>query len=31
MVKGPKLKKHELHGGAKVEYLEGVAALEVRA
>jgi hypothetical protein len=31
MVKGPKLQKHELHGAAQVEYLEGVAALEMRA
>ena len=31
MVKGPQPQKHELHGAAQVEYLEGVAALEVRA
>lgn len=31
MAKGPKLQKHELHGTARIEYLEGVAAREVRA
>jgi hypothetical protein len=31
MVKEPQPQKHELHGAAQVEYLERVAALEVRA
>jgi hypothetical protein len=31
MVKEPQPQKHGLHGAAQVEYLERVAALEVRA
>ena len=31
VVKGPRLPKHDLHGAARIEYLEGVAAREVRA
>jgi len=30
MVKGPKLKKQDLQGAAQIEYLQGVAAREVR-
>lgn len=31
MVKGPKLRDQELQGAAQIEYLQGLAALEVRS
>jgi len=29
MVKGPKLRERQIHGGAKIGYIRGVAAVEV--